>query len=400
MKKKFLTSFILTFVLLVSCVSSSFLMVYAADIILTDKTVSVSGAPENGSLIVAAYDSDNALLDCKIYNGADSINYAEDLKESLYDAASIKAFLWNMGSIEPLANVQTLSVTPIPTPTPAPAEKPNRVLTVYFSYTNNTESLAQKVQNVTNSDIYEINAKEPYTDEILEYYGDNRAYREQNNRSTRPEISDVPANINDYDVIMLGFPIWYGYAPRVVCTFLESCDLSDKTIMPFCTSGSSSISASVSEIQTLCPDSTVTTGFRGTASTTDAQIQNWLDTNHFSNAVKKRLKLNAGGNEIIIKLNDSNTANSLASMLPLTLNFEDYNNTEKIAYLTNALDTSDAPASFDPAIGDLTLYSPWGNLALFYKDFPSSSGLVPIGKVETGIEYMTTLAGEVTAELY
>lgn len=400
MKKKFLTSFILTFVLLVSYVSSSFLMVYAADIILTDKTVSVSGAPENGSLIVAAYDSDNALLDCKIYNGADSINYAEDLKESLYDAASIKAFLWNMGSIEPLANVQTLSVTPIPTPTPAPAEKPNRVLTVYFSYTNNTESLAQKVQNVTNSDIYEINAKEPYTDEILEYYGDNRAYREQNNRSTRPEISGVPANINDYDVIMLGFPIWYEYAPRVVCTFLESCDLSGKTIMPFCTSGSSSISASVSEIQTLCPDSTVTAGFRGTASTTDAQIQNWLDTNHFSNAVKKRLKLNAGGNEIIIKLNDSNTANSLASMLPLTLNFEDYNSTEKIAYLTDTLDTSDAPANFDPAIGDLTLYSPWGNLALFYKDFPSSSGLVPIGKVETGIEYMTTLAGEVTAELY
>ena len=394
MKKKFLTSFILTLSLLVSCISSSFLTAHAANIVLTDETVSVSDKPENSSLIVAAYDSDNALLGCKIYNGADSVNYTEDLKESLYDAVSIKAFLWNMGNIEPLATAQTLSVTPTPT------ENPNRVLTVYFSYTNNTESLAKKVQGVTNSDIYEITAKEPYTDEILEYYGDNRAYREQNNKSTRPEISGVPANINDYDVIMLGFPIWYGYAPRVVCTFLESCDLSGKTIMPFCTSGSSGISSGVSEIKTLCPDSTVTSGFRGTASTTDTEIQNWLDTNHFSNAVKKRLKLNVGGNEIIIKLNDSNTANSLVSMLPLTLNFSDFNSTEKIAYLPDTLDTSDAPESFDPSIGDLTLYAPWGNLALFYKDFPNSSGLVPIGKVETGIEYMTSLAGKVTAELY
>ena len=358
MKKKFLISFILTLTLLTSCISSVFLTAYAADIILTDETVSVSGAPDNSSLIVAAYDSNNALLGCKIYNGADSVNYTEDLKESLYGAASVKAFLWNMGNIEPLASAQTLPV--------APTEKPNRVLTVYFSYTNNTERLAKKVQSVTNSDIYEINAKEPYTDDILEYYGDNRAYREQNNRSTRPEISGVPENMSDYDVIMLGYPIWYGYAPRAVCTFLESCDLRGKTIMPFCTSDSSSIRSSVSEIKTLCPDSDVTAGFRGTASATDAQIQNWLDTNNFSNAVKKRIKLNANGNEIIIKLNDSDTADSLVTMLPLTLNFTDYNSTEKIAYLPDSLNTSGAPASFDPAIGDLTLYSPWGNLAHYF----------------------------------
>lgn len=285
MKHKFLTSFILTLSLLVSCVSSVFLTAFAADIVLTNETVSVSGAPENSSLIVAAYDSDNALLGCKIYNGADSVNYIEDLKESLYDVVSIKAFLWDMGNIEPLATAQTLPVTPTPTPTPTPTEKPNRVLTVYFSYTNNTENLAQKMQSVTKSDIFEINAKEPYNDDILEYYGNNRAYREQNNRSVRPEITGVPANINDYDVIMLGFPIWYGYAPRVVCTFLESCDLSGKKIMPFCTSGSSGISSSVSEIKTLCPDSTVTAGFRGTASTTDTEIQNWLDANNFRNSV-------------------------------------------------------------------------------------------------------------------
>lgn len=116
----------------------------------------------------------------------------------------------------------------------------------------------------------------------MQYYGDNRAYREQNDKSVRPEISGSIENMDDYDVIMLGYPIWYGYAPRVICTFLENYDLSGKTIMPFCTSGSSGIGTSVSEIKSICPNSTVTEGFRGTASTTDEQIQTWLATNNFS----------------------------------------------------------------------------------------------------------------------
>lgn len=120
MKTKFLTSFILTFVLFAGCMSLGFLAAHAADIVLTDETVSISGVPENSSLIVAVYDSDNVLSGCKIYNGADSVNYTEALKESLYGAARIKAFLWSMGNIEPLAISQALSVTPMPRPTFAP----------------------------------------------------------------------------------------------------------------------------------------------------------------------------------------------------------------------------------------------------------------------------------------
>lgn len=83
-----------------------------------------------------------------------------------------------------------------------------------------------------------------------------------------------------------GHAIWWGTMPKIINTFLETYDMSSKTIMPFCTSGASGISPSVSEIKTLCPDSSVTSGFRGTASTTDVQIQSWLDANNFSNAVK------------------------------------------------------------------------------------------------------------------
>ena len=87
-------------------------------------------------------------------------------------------------------------------------------------------------------------------------------------------------------------------------------------------------------------------------------------------------------------------------MLPLNLNFEDYNGTEKIAYLTEQIDSSDAPEGITPEKGDFTLYVLWGNLALFYQDFRYSSGLVSIGKVEIGLEHITSLAGTVTAELY
>lgn len=285
--------------------------------------------------------------------------------------------------------------------TAAPAETATRVLTVYFSCTNNTKNLAQKIADATGSDLYELVPETPYTSADLNYNNDNsRANREMNDETARPAISGSIENMDDYDVILLGYPIWWGKMPRIINTFLESYDFSGKTIMPFCTSGSSGIGGSLPGLREACPDSTVTNGFRGTSATTDTQIQEWLDENGFDNAAAKRIKLTINGNEIVIKLENNNTADSLIKMLPLTLNFEDYNGTEKISYLPNSLDTSDAPAGMTPTIGDVTLYSPWGNLALFYQDFRYSSGLVPIGKIEKGLEYLAALSGQVTMELY
>lgn len=154
-------------------------------------------------------------------------------------------------------------------------------MVVYFSYTDNTGKLAKTIADASNSDVYEIIAQEPYTDDILEYYGDNRAYREQNDANSRPAISGRVENMDNYDVIMLGYPIWYGLAPRVVYTFLESYDLSGKTIIPFCTSGSTGISGSLSDIRKLCPNSTVTNGFRGTASMSAEAVMEQLRQNGF-----------------------------------------------------------------------------------------------------------------------
>ena len=85
-------------------------------------------------------------------------------------------------------------------------------------------------------------------------------------------------------------------------------------------------------------------------------------------------------------LYDNSAGMDLLSRLPLSLEFSDYNNTEKIAYLPDGeeLDTSDAPSSCDPAVGDITVYAPWGNIAIFYRDFGRSDGLVPLGRLDDG----------------
>lgn len=78
-------------------------------------------------------------------------------------------------------------------------------------------------------------------------------------------------------------------------------------------------------------------------------------------------------------------------MLPLTLEFRDHAGTEKIGTLSEALDTSDVPAGYDPSVGDLTLYAPWGNLAFFYRDHGYAAGLVPLGTVEAGLDLLGEL---------
>ena len=89
---------------------------------------------------------------------------------------------------------------------------------------------------------------------------------------------------------------------------------------------------------------------------------------------------------ITATLTDSQTTRDFVSLLPLTLTLEDYAGTEKISYLPQKLSTEDAPPGSDPAIGDITYYAPWGNLAIFYRDFGYASGLVILGKIDGDVE--------------
>ena len=181
-----------------------------------------------------------------------------------------------------ITNSKTAEQDPVKQPEET-KEPTNNSLVVYFSATGNTKSLAEKIAEESGADIFEIIPEEPYTSDDLNYNNsDCRANKEQNDENARPAISTKIENIENYDTVFIGYPIWWGTMPKIINTFLESYDLSGKTIMPFCTSGGSGISSSVSAIRGICTSSTVTEGFRGTSGTQSAQIRTWLNENNFS----------------------------------------------------------------------------------------------------------------------
>ena len=106
----------------------------------------------------------------------------------------------------------------------------------------------------------------------------------------------------------------------------------------------------------------------------------------FGETGAERIKFSFEEKEIVVLLRDNSAAKSLLEQLPLTLKFENYGGIEKISYPPEKLDISKAPNNCTPSAGDLTSYAPWGNLAFFHKDYRNSDGLVPLGRIESGIE--------------
>lgn len=98
-----------------------------------------------------------------------------------------------------------------------------------------------------------------------------------------------------------------------------------------------------------------------------------------------KIKITIGETVVTGTLNDTKSSQDLISLLPLTLTMEDYVSTEKIGYLPGKLSTEDAPSGFDPSVGDITYYAPWGNLALFYGEAGYANGLVSLGKLDSNI---------------
>ena len=155
-------------------------------------------------------------------------------------------------------------------------------LVVYFSATNTTKGVAQNIVTVLGADttdLFEIVPAVPYTSADLNYNTDCRANREQNDPAARPAISDTckVENMADYDVVFLGYPIWWGQAPKIVYTFLENYDLGGKTIVPFCTSGSSGIGSSATNLHGLAEDATWLDGQRFGSSASQASLETWVN---------------------------------------------------------------------------------------------------------------------------
>jgi len=173
-------------------------------------------------------------------------------------------------------SVQTESLQPAPAATSMDG---SNVLVAYFSCTGTTEVMAGYIAEALGADLYEIEPEEPYTDADLDYNNDDsRTSAEQNDDTSRPAISRGVEKMEEYDIVFLGYPIWWGQAPRIISTFLESYDFSGKTLVPFCTSGSSGIGSSADHLHDLCADSTVwLTGTRFASGTSRDDVVTWIN---------------------------------------------------------------------------------------------------------------------------
>lgn len=153
-----------------------------------------------------------------------------------------------------------------------------KVLVAYFSATNTTEGVAEHIANGLNADIYEIVPEDPYTDADLNYNDNNsRTTIEMSDPNARPVISGSVENMEQYDIVFIGYPIWWGEAPRIVSTFMESYDFSGKTIVPFCTSGSSGIGSSASNLEQLTNGATWLDGRRLNGSDSQDTVMEWVN---------------------------------------------------------------------------------------------------------------------------
>jgi flavodoxin len=152
-----------------------------------------------------------------------------------------------------------------------------KTLVSYFSASGVTEKIAKKIAHAIEGELFEIEPVTKYTDEDLDWTNKNsRSSQEMNDKEYRPPIKNKIENINDYQTILIGFPIWWFTAPTIINTFIEENNLENKNILLFCTSGGSSIDKCITNLQEKYPTLNILKGKRFLGNETDDQIKEWI----------------------------------------------------------------------------------------------------------------------------
>lgn len=147
----------------------------------------------------------------------------------------------------------------------------SKILIAYFSRSGNTEEIANQINELVSGTLVKIETVEPYPDSYSETVDIAQQELEQN---ARPAIQNLNIDMNDYDTIFIGYPIWWHDAPMAVYTFLESYDFTGKTVIPFCTSGGSDIDESLSGIEAAVSGATL---LEGVTANDSSDVQSWLE---------------------------------------------------------------------------------------------------------------------------
>lgn len=296
--------------------------------------------------------------------------------------------------------------------TPTPGGN-GRYLVLYASRTNNTERVARQIQTTLDCDILEVEPQTPYEDDynaMLERSQEELAAIRQGNY---PAIKTTLENFDNYDIVFIGYPIWYSSMATPMQAFLHehAAKLAGKRIALFATSGSSGISTSVSEARNLCPDATVIDRTLLLTSSTLSQMENrvteWLDgigagreEPETPDVSSLNVNITVGDRTITATMEDNAAARDFLSRLPLEITLNDYNNTtEKIFYPDPALTTEGVTRGCAPTPGDIIIYAPWGNVAIFCKSWSHSNDLIKIGRIDgNGIEALS-IAGDIPVKI-
>ena len=152
----------------------------------------------------------------------------------------------------------------------------NKILISYFSARRKKKKVAEKVANALNGDLFEIEPKEKYTDEDLDWTNKQSRSSIEMNENIKPEIVNKISNLEEYKKIVLAFPIWWYKEPTIIDRFLEENDMSEKEIYVFVTSGSSSIDSTYKSLQNTFPDLNFVSGKRFTGNERDEEYKSWL----------------------------------------------------------------------------------------------------------------------------
>ena len=237
----------------------------------------------------------------------------------------------------------------------------SNTLVAYFSVTNHTEALAKFAQEHLECDLFEIVPTQEYTSEDIDYNSDCRANREQNDETARPQIKNEIEDMSKYDTIVLGYPIWWAQAPKIMYTFIESYDFTNKTILPFCTSGSSPIGSSATNLAKSAPKANWLEGKRFAAGTNKETFNSWLDEN-----IKKdtnNMNLYIDNQKVDVTWEDNDSVKELNTILPLSINMHEYGGFEQTGSIGKSITRNDIQLDVVP--GDIVLYS--GNqISVFY----------------------------------
>ena len=266
----------------------------------------------------------------------------------------------------------------------------DEILVIFFSATGNTEKVAEMIASITGGKLIRIIASEPYSFEDLNY-GDktSRTSIEQNDQSARPGIENE-ISLEGCKTLYLGYPIWWGQAPRIMDSFVESHDFTGITVIPFCTSGSSDIGKSDDRLAELAKSGNWLQGKRFPGSVSRSMLEEWIrEVGQMEKEKTMRLYINE--TEIPVSWQSNEAVSALKDLLSsgdLTVEMSMYGGFEQVGPLGTSLPRDDKQTVTGP--GDIVLYS--GNqIVIFYGT--NSWSYTRLGHVDLSEEELAELLG-------